>query len=295
MNWLIPAKTFLVGEYAAICGAPAILLTTSPCFELSLIAKEGLEGIHSESPAGRWWLAQHHQQMGLKWQDPYQGLGGLGASSAQFLGAYLADSYLKRKIPSREDLLETYLNHTTSEKGLKPSGYDVLAQSLNGCVYIDRQGGICQHDAWPFEDLAFILIHTGKKLATHEHLQATTLLPSIDQLIAIVHQAKMAFDSANSQAFIDAVNAYYQELLEMNLVAHYTKEQILFFKTEENVLGIKGCGAMGADVLLVLVPQQKEEEMSARWSAMGFDLIARTAARYSGSYLMDDSRFFKQS
>ena len=99
----------------------------------------------------------------------------------------------------------------------------------------------------------------------------------------------MAFDSADSQAFIDAVNAYYQELLEMNLVANFTKEQILFFKAEANVLGIKGCGAMGADVLLVLVPQNKEEEMSARWSAMGFDLLARTKDRYVGrSCLMHD-------
>ena len=36
MKWRIPAKTFLLGEYAAVAGESAIVLTTSPCFELSL-------------------------------------------------------------------------------------------------------------------------------------------------------------------------------------------------------------------------------------------------------------------
>nr|WP_256594408.1 hypothetical protein [Legionella pneumophila] len=55
MKWQIPAKTFLLGEYAAIAGEPAILLTTSPCFTLTLTENAKLEGIHPESPAGLWW------------------------------------------------------------------------------------------------------------------------------------------------------------------------------------------------------------------------------------------------
>ena len=36
ITWKIPAKTFLVGEYAALTGACAIVLTTKPCFSFSL-------------------------------------------------------------------------------------------------------------------------------------------------------------------------------------------------------------------------------------------------------------------
>ena len=52
-TWSIPAKTFLVGEYAALKEQSAILLTTTPCFELRLTSQPGLHGIHPQSPAGR--------------------------------------------------------------------------------------------------------------------------------------------------------------------------------------------------------------------------------------------------
>ncbi|WP_206753639.1 hypothetical protein, partial [Escherichia coli] len=55
MKWQIPAKTFLLGEYADIAGEPANLLTTSPCFALTLTENAKLEGIHPKSPAGLWW------------------------------------------------------------------------------------------------------------------------------------------------------------------------------------------------------------------------------------------------
>lgn len=55
MKWRIPTKTFLLGEYAALADLGAILLTTPPCFELTLTETPGLDGIHPDSPAGRWW------------------------------------------------------------------------------------------------------------------------------------------------------------------------------------------------------------------------------------------------
>lgn len=96
MKWLIPAKTFLLGEYAALAGASAILLTTYPCFELTLTSKNNqLSEIHPKSPAGVWWQQQHLDH-GLIWNDPYTERGGLGASSAQFLASYLASCFLKK-------------------------------------------------------------------------------------------------------------------------------------------------------------------------------------------------------
>ena len=50
-HWTIPAKTFLMGEYAALAGESALLLTTTPHFELSLTDNPGLHGIHPDSPA----------------------------------------------------------------------------------------------------------------------------------------------------------------------------------------------------------------------------------------------------
>ena len=78
MNWKIPAKTFFLGEYAAVAQEPAILLTTTPSFMLTLKEEPGLEGIHKNAPAGLFWQDKNMRH-GLKFHDPYQTAGGLGA------------------------------------------------------------------------------------------------------------------------------------------------------------------------------------------------------------------------
>ncbi len=137
MKWFIPAKTFLVGEYVATQKGPAIILLTTSCFELSLIPENKLEGIHPDSPAGFWWRKQNHHQ-GLHWYDPYK-KGGLGASSAQFVGAFLADHYLKGKEINPRSLLDNYYSLTHLKLGTPPSGYDVLAQTMSLCAYINQK------------------------------------------------------------------------------------------------------------------------------------------------------------
>ena len=57
MNWCIPAKTFLLGEYVAIVGGAAIILTTTPGFEVRLVDTGDVTGIHPSSPAGLFWEA----------------------------------------------------------------------------------------------------------------------------------------------------------------------------------------------------------------------------------------------
>lgn len=274
MKWSIPAKTFLLGEYAALLGGPAIVLTTLPCFEVALSNKPGLQGIHPDSPAGRWWIQQGYDQQGIQWDDPYQGCGGLGASSAQFLGVYWASMYLQKSPVNQEDMLDAYLQCAWQGQGLPPSGYDVLAQSLQGCVYIHKQQKHCEVLKWPFDDLAFLLLHTGKKLATHQHLQTIELPDQINPLVEIVASAKTAFARADSQGLIDAVNAYHQQLAQLNWVGDHSLQHIDFFKQHPDVLAVKGCGAMGADVLLLLVAKNRQSKMSKHLSEMGWRILA---------------------
>jgi len=274
MKWSIPAKTFFLGEYAAIAGAPAIILTTDPCFELTLTDIPGLQGIHPDSPAGQLWTQQGQSDMGLSWYDPYNGCGGLGASSAQWLGAYHAIHHLQKKTMCRDDMLTAYFKSAWQGVGIRPSGYDVLAQSLHGCVYIHREQEQCLTYAWPFDDLAFILLHTGKKLATHHHLESLTMTTNIEPLVAIVESAKSAFELADSARIIDSVNAYHQCLLQQNLVANHSLSLIESLKKNRDVLAIKGCGAMGADVLLLLVPTHQLTEHYESFSASGLNILA---------------------
>ncbi len=252
MKWSIPAKTFLLGEYAALEGASALLVTTHPCFEIKLEKDKSSTGIHPESPAGLWWKKQEFIEHELGWFDPYKGCGGLGASSAQFIGSYLASCSLKQIPPTLSNMLEAYYNCAWNGQGLRPSGYDVIAQTQYSCVYINKQKKQIHSYPWAFNDLSFFLIHTGTKLATHHHLQQATLPLNTQELSAIVDKAKDAFEQSNSSLFIQSINEYHQQLVRLNLITEHSLHLIEELQTYPEVLAIKGCGALGADILLII-------------------------------------------
>ncbi|BCA96369.1 hypothetical protein TUM19329_27300 [Legionella antarctica] len=274
MKWRIPAKTFLLGEYVAVTEASAIILTTTPYFELLLTDRKELVGIHSDSPAGIWWQRQKYSSKGLSWYDPYNGLGGLGASSAQFLASYLASSYIENKISDLNSMLQAYYQSSWSGAGLRPSGYDVIAQSQQGCVYINKQKKIIQSYDWPFKDLSFLLLHTGVKLATHHHLQSASLPHQLEELSLTVDEAKQAFEEINSKKLLDSINNYHHQLSELNLVALHSLELINRLRTFPEVLAIKGCGAMGADVLLVLTSGHNARSLSYKLKSQNWAILA---------------------
>jgi mevalonate kinase len=275
MKWQIPAKTFLVGEYVALNGGPSLIVTTGPCFELSLIHKKDSSNMHKNSPAMRWWGMQNIQDYSLDWYDPYNKLGGLGASSAQFLGAFYATSYLEGTTYDKNSILDAYLSVAYSNKGIIPSGYDVLAQNMRGCVYLNNKSFICESHPWPFLNLSFILVHTGKKLATHEHLQDIGNIPGVNYLEAIANIATLAFFENNSDGFVDSINSYYQKLLSLGLVAKHSVEMIeVIASANINTLAIKGCGALGADILLLIVDKQYLAENINKLLNLNFNVVA---------------------
>jgi mevalonate kinase len=286
MRLQIPAKTFLLGEYAAIAGASAIILTTTPCFELAFAEDEKMHGIHPDSPAGQWWAHHRISSQGLSWRDPYQGIGGLGASSAQFLGAYLASCSLLHVDPNQKALLDAYYQCSWRGEGLRPSGYDVLAQSQNQCVYINHEQQIMKSYQWPFKDISFLLLHSGQKLATHYHLQNMRLPNSINQLTATVELAHQAFEQVDSEKLVEAVSCYEQQLASLGLVAPHSQEHIRNFNSQPEVLAAKGCGALGADVLLLIVPSTCLKSKAKNLADEGWTVLATNNDLYAGRALM---------
>lgn len=280
MKWQIPAKTFLIGEYAALQGFPSLILTTRPCFELTLLEDDLIHEhtnascvIHPDSPAGRWWRACGYALEKLAWFDPYQGAGGLGASSAQFVGAYLAS----QKCRENHDidsclLLDAYRQCAWQGEGVPPSGHDVVAQQHSACVYND--GVTIQRFSWTFPDLSFLLVRTGKKLATHHHLQTASLPSDLQTLVPIIDLAKEAFLQQNSQMLIDAVNQYHHALLERQLVAPTTLGVLQSIQKIEGVLASKGCGALGADVLCLLIPTVRLDGVRTELVQLGWHVLA---------------------
>lgn len=274
MKWAIPAKTFLLGEYAALENAPALLISTTPCFELALSAAQTQATIHPQSPAGLWWNQQAVKNYQLLFTDPYDHCGGLGASSAQFIGAYLAGTYLDKKEAKLDSLLEAYYHYAWNGQGLKPSGYDVIAQTQYGCVFINKKENQIKSYDWNFQDLSFVLIHTGIKLATHQHLQNTILSLPIEELSSTVNQAQAALEQNNSQLFIDSINNYHHQLMKLNLVAQHSLELIHDLADYPEVLAIKGCGAMGSDILLIITLKSQASSLYSKLKKLGKKILA---------------------
>ncbi len=277
MKWCIPAKTFLIGEYVALHAGPAIILNTKPCFEVTLTDEPGLQNIHPDSPGGKWWLKQDICSHGLAWHDPYQGLGGLGASSAQFLGAYVASRYLKTPFCqpiSIDELMHDYLDSAWQGIGLQPSGYDVLAQHLQGCSYIYHQQHCYETIAWPFHDMAFILLRTGIKIPTHEHLNQLNLNDDLIDLLETAKSGCQAFQVGDSQGLIDSINIYHNQLKQRHWVSPYTLECIDRLHETMQPLAIKGCGALGADVLFVLISSNHLDSYVPKLIQNGWNVLA---------------------
>jgi mevalonate kinase len=291
MKWLLPGKTFLWGEYVAMCGGPAMILTTKPCFEVELVPDGHATNLPSGSPAARFWQ-QTQWDRGLVWHDPWQGMGGLGASSAQYLGAWLAHAWLARDELNAVMMMDEYVHFTKTRGGLAPSGYDVLAQGLSGCVYLNRNRAECWSMPWPFADINFILMHTGRKLATHEHLADALVLEGMDELAAIGYAGVAAMLRADGDAFLAAVEAYGVGLQQRGLVATHTQHMLSHLMAQEGILAAKGCGAMGADVIVVFVPAARCEAMVQIVSNQGHHVLATSSSLHTGNeFLQHDALF----
>lgn len=258
-----PSKTFLLGEYVALQGGPTLVLTSQPSFSLTVKYTQEktpviFEHINKESPAGKF-LLQHataFKGYHLIFQDPHNGSGGFGASSAQFLLAHtlkniVQKSSLEITCPISQ-LLPKYLQYAWDGEGIMPSGADLIAQAQGGLSYFYKEQNRLQKLAWPFKQLNYYLLHTGNKIPTHQHLKELSFL-NTRQLIDIVFAGLQHLQTQSAAGFIDCVNQYAQVLQELDLVLAETSELLKIINMRSEVLAAKGCGALGADVILVLV------------------------------------------
>ncbi len=264
----VPGKTFLVGEYLALDGGPSILLTTEPRFVLRTARQRrfSVQRPHTfagASPAGRLFVGHEadFQGFNFRFDDPHRGAGGLGASSAQFALMYSWLTKTKSVVPETYDwsrLLTEYRACAWSGEGQAPSGADLVAQLIGGVSLFDGRSSqlpsVCLHTRlqWSFPELSFTLIRTGVKVATHEHLKRAQVAP-YDELRTIMNVALEAFRENSEAKLIEAVNTYGEKLGRAGLTAEGTLGLVSALQAQaKGVRAVKGCGAMGADVIVVL-------------------------------------------
>jgi len=262
----VPGKSFLAGEYLAMKEGPCLLFASKPRFELRANKGHGkTEGIHPSSPAGKLIAAQSEffKNYDLNFIDPHEGRGGWGASTAQFLTAFVLCEWRESceletlKALSISRLLESYWQYAWDGTGFRPSGADLVAQYKGSLTYFEKRAGMVSVYGWPFHDIDFALIPTGKKLATHEHLKT---LGDFDEtkIAEAVATIRQGLQSGRSQDFVAGVRANGEALEELNFVAPHTQVMLTSLRKTPGVLAAKGCGALGADVVFVVFEKSHE-------------------------------------
>ena len=277
-------KTFVLGEYSALHTGQGLLLTLPPYFE----AEFSLVGRHDPiNPPCKRFIHLHADvlaHMQWRFRDPYQGRGGLGASSAAFLFWYRAWLYFSGQPPldlqnkDHVKRLLTYFKQTHWDGiGVMPSGLDVLAQNRAGLVWVDAVQGLVSPVSWPFHDVGVCLMHTGKKVATHKHLCALDSSASYARIAALTQKAYKALCAHDKLGFIHAINTGATHLFERGLMADHTHAALVSARTMPFFLAGKGCGALGADVILICYRLDAGSDIQ-RWAhAQGMSVLSQNA------------------
>lgn len=256
----VPSKAFLLGEYAVLEGAPGIVSTFSPRFTLGSgaenDAQQTLPLFHPDSPAGRF-LEENPWEAIWEFQDPHQGAGGFGGSTAEFLLAYAISEIKREKAPDANSVWDAWARY----KKINPSasGVDLIAQWLGGTVLVDTQKKSAQRMEVGNIGKAILFFSAAhqpeRKVRTHEHLNkkpiySTATSRALSELVTAGWNA-LSYDQALQLAH--AINEYGDALRGAGLEISETTEDRKAISKLAGVLGVKGTGALQADGLVVLL------------------------------------------
>jgi hypothetical protein len=292
----IAGKVFVLGEYAVLGGLPALVAGVAPRFVGSLceMAAEG-DDYHPDSPVGRllrWALENRGVSYSFRFEDPYRS-GGFGASTAQFAIAYATGA---ERLGLSRDWLSVwrFYRDLTVSDGIAPSGADLVAQLRGGVTLFDPTSLTCA-DLWAGFDWSRLLVFVpdaqpDRKVATHAHLKALSdgretawRARLFSRLKRPLMKGLDAIARRNVRALGQALNDYAEVLADSGLEIQRTLEDRRSLANLPGVCGVKGAGALQADVVLALIAPGADAEpvvQSAR--TLGLKLISRGLSWQAG-------------
>lgn len=289
-----PSKTYILGEYLSLLGGPALLLNSTPRFHLTVtnnLSTESSYSNFSENSVAVKYLKKHaefFQNYSLKFEDPYQGLGGFGASSAQFGMLVAFKDYIENEKLNYLDIVKEYQSLITDGHYYLPSGADVVSQLCGGITYFNKNKRIIEKLVWPFPELSFALIHTGNKVYTDKYIADLRKFDHIN-FEKIVNQGMHAIQNADVIEFCDAVNFYSDEMCNQNLVNGNTLKILSEIKSNKFILAAKGCGALASDVILVYFNKRSRENFLGFANKFNLNVINVGGQAYEGLSIKDEN------
>lgn len=268
-----PAKTFILGEYGVLDGGPAIVINTAPRFQCSFSKNtqtKTLPSFPKKSPVSQWVLSHREDFKGLsiKWRDPFLGKGGMGFSSAQFNMLY-AYSLMRQGLAldqiSPQKLWRVY--REMEFEGWVPSGADVVSQWVGGVCLFQQDPLRVRTLTLSLPSLECLIARTGQRLNTHEHLK-NLKLKDTSELKDLAIKGIKAFEHHDEENFLKIINNYGLALASQGFVTDNTKRVLENLKKVPEIKAAKGCGAMGAEVIIVFYKSEDEAVLKKKLSSM---------------------------
>ena len=228
----------------------------------------------ADSPAGRW--LSHHKEvfrdLSLKWTDPFCGRGGLGFSSAQFVILYACRSLLRRGFLTvhPQEVWRAYRKAARPSSGLRPSGADIVSQWTGGLCLFQQNPLRIRSFTLPLPLIECLIVRAGGPFPTHGHLKSLKQ-SNVSLFKEIAEGGVSALEAGDETVFLQAVNEYRKALDKENRTAEHTKTLLKEFAGLEEVKALKGCGAMGAETVILFY--EKEREKSLREKLSRFEIL----------------------
>jgi hypothetical protein len=262
----IPGKVFLIGEYAVLTGACAWLAAVPPRFELR--AGSLAVPFAPESPAGRF-LAGPGKPIGETkltgdFFDPWEGRGGFGGSTAEFaFAAYRAG------LRGHAEVWRAYRELSAGEPSVRrPSGADLVAQWVGGSVEWNPGTETTRDLTGILGELPVLIFSAthlpNRKTVTHAHLDTLASASlSFESLLPSLERAQNAAASKNWREVGLAFSAFADSLSHLGLESPVVRNERLAIARLSGVLGVKGCGSLQTDAMLVVVESLASPETDA--------------------------------
>ncbi len=260
-----------------LVGGPALILNTPPRFGF-FARKEGsgdpvIKGIPEGSPAATW-LNQRRPLLegwAIDFHDPHERRGGFGASGAQFLFAHTFTTRLQGGEVSTENVFNDFQVCSQSSG----SGADILALLKGGVSLVNCAQLQTQSLDWAYSEVGFAVLRTGSKLPTHLHL-ASLDRERLKELIAPAESCAQSYGRQDVEQFVMSVREFSQLLRRMNLQSPRTLELLAEAEKHSWCLAAKGCGAWGADTILVLFDRAEAPRVQEWASGLALPLVAHS-------------------
>lgn len=280
MTYHIPGKTFLLGEYAALVGGSVLGLATRPGFEVSfdIATNKSLQQFKSVFTLGSPAAAAHaaNPKLQINFKDLVK-VGGFGKSTAEYLSVILPTLNHTNDFKA----IRNEYKKTARAAGSEVSGIDLAIQLYGRVMHFDATTQSCTSYPWKYPNLEFMLISTGVKVKTHEHLQQLDM-SKLKNFPAVSDRLIQQCLSGDENDLVKAVNEWHLFLDANKLVHEHAANLHTALMSTKEILAAKPCGALGADVILILCDAEKASHVKKVILNMNLAIVAESKDLCSG-------------